>query len=135
MIYYFLNIFWFLNTEPVRFYHKRIWVCFFYWNSAIQSLLFLWLAIFCRCFCIHIITVFIDIVQNSLLLLFVHVKKLTLNKYISGKIWQKKIDFNKLKKKLIIHFKSGGDHMHKTAVIYHCNSELPQVQKVCSFQV
>ena len=91
MVHYLLNIFWFLNTEPIRFYHKEIWVCFFYSNSAIQSLLFLWLAIFCRCFCIHIITVFIDIVQNSLLLLFVHVKKLTLNKYISGKIWQKKL--------------------------------------------
>ena len=42
----------------------------------------------------------------------------------------KKIDFNKLKKKSSFISNQGGDHMHKTAVIYHCNSELPQVLKV-----
>ena len=82
-VYCFLNIFLFLNTETARLYHKKYEFAFFYSDSAIQSLLFLWLAISYRCFWIHIITVFI--VQNSLLLLLVHIKKLTLNKYIVAK--------------------------------------------------
>ena len=77
---FFISQYW-----TVRLYHKKYEFAFFYSDSAIESLLFLWLAISYRCFWIHIITVFIDIVQNSLLLLLVHIKKLTLNKYIVAK--------------------------------------------------
>ena len=75
---FFISQYW-----TVRLYHKKYEFAFFYSDYAIQSLLFLWLAISYRCFWIHIITVFI--VQNSLLLLLVHIKKLTLNKYIVAK--------------------------------------------------
>ena len=75
---FFISQYW---TDPL--YHKKYEFAFFYSDSAIQSLLFLWLAISYRCFWIHIITVFI--VQNSLLLILVHIKKLTLNKYIVAK--------------------------------------------------
>ena len=62
---FFISQYW-----TVRLYHKKYEFAFFYSDYAIQSLLFLWLAISYRCFWIHIITVFIDIVQNSLLLLY-----------------------------------------------------------------
>ena len=98
---FFISQYW-----TVRLYHKKYEFAFFYSDSAIQSLLFLWLAISYRCFWIHIITVFI--VQNSLLLLLVHIKKLTLNKYIVAKYDKKKLILINWRKKIIIHFKSGG---------------------------